>query len=211
VDCSLYLQPVLIYLKAETAIDDLELEGFRGRLVGAEPLDGALYRSPPFPGRFLQEGEFADNRPLTGEMVNSQLTGMYSCKTLRGRGLYHASLTGGQVRNVEEITQASGGLSQALWAGLPVRPAAYTRAYVRSYQQASTGDDSLVIRLNGVSATLALATTGAQTQAVYEGWETLDLSPPGDNCLCDGIYVSDETAGCGHVIQDISIISGLFT
>ena len=211
VDCSLYLRPVLIYLRAETAIDDLELQGFRGRLVGAEPLDGALYNLSGFGvSRYIQEAEFSDNAPLTGQAINSQLSVAYSVKNLRGRGLYHASLSGGQVRNAEEITQASGGISQALWAGLPVRPAAYARAYVRSYQQASTGDDSLVIRLNGVSATLALATTGAQTQAVYEGWETLDLSPPGDNCLCDGIYVSDETAGCGHVIQDISIISGLF-
>ena len=214
IDTQNYFNPVLIYLKAETNIDDLELQGFRGRLVGAEPDGTALQYQDIFNRtmRFLQEKEFADTSPLTAALIMQGIHDASTPKLWRGRSSLNVCYDGGQVRNAEELTQASGGANQVLFANVRARFGAFTRCYVRSYQQTSSGDDSVIFIMNGAENSLELNTTGTQTQNVWEGWQILGvvLEPYGSLAIISAIYASDPDSGQGHVIQDISIISGLF-
>jgi hypothetical protein len=210
IDTQAYFGPILIYLKAESDIDDLVLQGWRGRLIGAEPDTDKLEHTKFTVARYVQEKEFVDTSPITSDMMQMCYRVGFHTKTLRGRGLLCLALEGGSVRNKEKLDQAAEGGVQVLLAGVRCRMGPVVRVYVRSYQQASDGDDSLIVRLNGVPQVHLLGTSGVQTQPVYEGWEYMDLDAItlDGTSIIDVIYEADPDAGQGHVLQDVSIITG---
>lgn len=208
-DVQAYRGPVLIYLKAETTIDDPELEGFRGRLVATSDPDAtALALTITDHSRYIQEGEIADTAPLTWLIPQACLDVAYACYFGRGRALLHLSPIGGQVRYDNKFTQVESGAQVLAWQ-VPCQGSVDHWIYIRSHQRATGGSDYLQLRANGQILDCTIATTGAQTQEAYEGWERFDFSGIVFNNYfnLDLIYVSTDTADDGHIIQDISVLA----
>lgn len=198
----------LLYLELAEDTTDLLLHHVSVFAEPAEPDDDLLLVESEW-ARYVQPEEAAAGAPLSWLAVRSMTAVCEHILTQRGSAVAHAQLAPTQIR-------PGGVMAWDVEARQMIRPdyhrippGAVVRAWVRSYQRAATGTDTVTLTVGGQQASLTLASAGAATQAAHEGWQSVAIAQAaGITAPITLAYDGTTLVGVGHIVSDVSVVIG---